>query len=85
MATKPKTNKSENSANFNFGASMAELEQIVAALEAGDLELDAAMRQFERGAELAESLQKYLAKTQLKVQTIKAQLDKSDSSDTPTA
>jgi len=65
--------------DFDFGASMAELEQIVTALEGGELELDAAIRQFERGAGLAEYLQKYLAKTQLKVQSIKAQLDKSES------
>ena len=74
MPTSPKNNK-----DFNFGTTMSELEKIVASLETGELELDEAMQQFEHGAELAEQLQKYLTTTQLKVQSIKTQLDKTDS------
>lgn len=61
--------------DFQFGKQLNELEKIVDALEAGELDLDAAVAQFERGAALADELQKYLAKAELKVKTIKTQLN----------
>lgn len=62
--------------NFDFGRNLDELEAIVAKLERGDLDLNAAMAQFERGAALAVRLQKYLDRAQLKVNSIKASFDK---------
>lgn len=64
--------------NFDFGKNLDELEAIVARLERGDLDLNAAMAQFERGAALAARLQKYLDRAQLKVNSIKASFDKPD-------
>ena len=62
----------KDSSNFDFAKSMAELEKIVQDLESGEIDLDVALKKFERGAEVAQDLQNYLEKTELKINTIKA-------------
>ena len=51
----------------NFEATMQELEQIVTALEQGDLNLDDALKQFEKGISLVRLSQKELEQAQQKV------------------
>lgn len=53
--------------NLSFEATLDELETIVNQLEQGDLELDKALSQFERGIGLARSGQKKLNGAQQKV------------------
>ncbi|MDP2560049.1 exodeoxyribonuclease VII small subunit [Psychrobium sp. 1_MG-2023] len=53
--------------NLSFEATLDELENIVVQLEQGDLELDKALTQFERGIGLARSGQSKLQSAQQKV------------------
>lgn len=59
MAKKPE--------NLSFEESLAELEQIVAQLERGEIPLDDALKQFERGIALVRSSQTKLEQAQQKV------------------
>lgn len=56
--------------NMNFEASLDELESIVNQLEQGDLELDKALAQFERGIGLARNGQQKLQSAQQKVELL---------------
>ena len=56
--------------NMNFEASLDELEHIVNQLEQGDLELDKALAQFERGIGLARNGQQKLQNAQQKVELL---------------
>lgn len=59
MAKKPE--------NLTFEQSLAELEQIVADLERGEISLDEALKQFERGINLVRNSQGKLEQAQQKV------------------
>ncbi|ABE55848.1 Exodeoxyribonuclease VII small subunit [Shewanella denitrificans OS217] len=59
MAKKPE--------NLSFEASLGELEQIVIQLEQGDVSLDDALKQFERGINLVRQSQAKLEQAQQKV------------------
>ena len=54
----------------NFEASLAELEQIVAQLEAGDLPLEQSLELFERGVRLSRECQKRLDEAERKVEVL---------------
>lgn len=54
----------------DFETALKELEKIVAALEKGNLSLDAALRQFERGIALTRQCQTALKKAELKVEML---------------
>lgn len=56
--------------NMSFEASLNELENIVNQLEQGDLELDNALSQFERGIGLARNGQQKLQGAQQKVDVL---------------
>jgi len=56
--------------NMSFEASLDELENIVNQLEQGDLELDNALSQFERGIGLARNGQQKLQGAQQKVELL---------------
>jgi exodeoxyribonuclease VII small subunit len=58
-----------------FGAALAELESIVAALESGSLELEDSLDRYERGVELLRSLQSRLADAQQKVTVLLGELE----------
>lgn len=58
--------------NMSFEASLDELESIVNQLEQGDLELDKALAQFERGIGLARNGQQKLQGAQQKVDILMA-------------
>jgi exodeoxyribonuclease VII small subunit len=53
--------------NLSFEASLGELEQIVTQLEQGDVSLDDALKQFERGINLVRQSQVKLEQAQQKV------------------
>jgi exodeoxyribonuclease VII small subunit len=55
---------------LDFEAALAELEALVARMEQGDLPLDEALKQFERGVELTRLCQQALKDAELKVQVL---------------
>lgn len=66
-----------NSENQTFEASMARLEQIVRAMERGDVALEESLKLFQEGTELVRSCQKLLDEAQLQVKKIMAGPDRS--------
>ena len=67
----------KSSNDFDFGASLAELEQITAWFEGENIDLDEGLIKFERGMELAAKLKAHLAETQNRVEKIKVKFDQS--------
>ena len=59
-----------NSANKTFEESMTRLEQIVRAMERGDVALEESLKLFQEGTELVRSCQKILDEAQLQVKKI---------------
>lgn len=64
--------------DFDFGASLRELEQITAWFEGENIDLDEGLVKFERGMELAGKLKAHLAETQNRVEKIKVKFDQPD-------
>lgn len=60
----------KNVADMSFKEASVELEQIVRALEAGDLELEDALERYGRGVELLGSLRERLATAEQKVRVL---------------
>ncbi|ASJ96089.1 MULTISPECIES: exodeoxyribonuclease VII small subunit [Shewanella] len=67
MAKKPE--------NLTFEESLTELEQIVTSLEQGDVALDDALKQFERGINLVRNSQGKLEQAQQKVSILTQEQD----------
>ena len=59
-----------NPNNQTFEKSMARLEQIVRAMEQGDVALEESLKLFQEGAELVRNCQKLLDEAQLQVKKI---------------
>ena len=59
-----------NQPNKSFEESMARLEQIVRAMERGDVALEESLKLFQEGTELVRSCQKLLDDAQLQVKMI---------------
>ena len=59
-----------NPQNKTFEESMARLEQIVRAMERGDVPLEESLKLFQEGTELVRSCQKLLENAQLQVKKI---------------
>ena len=59
-----------NKENKTFEESMARLEQIVRAMERGDVALEESLKLFQEGTELVRSCQKLLDEAQLQVKKI---------------
>ena len=59
-----------NPQNKTFEESMARLEQIVRAMERGDVALEESLKLFQEGTELVRSCQKLLDEAQLQVKMI---------------
>ena len=60
----------EQTAELDFEAALAELEQLVARMEAGDMTLEASLAAFERGVTLTRQCQAALRSAELKVQKL---------------
>lgn len=61
---------------FDFGATIAELEKIAQLLESGEVNLDQAIDRYERGIELAKQLKQYLKKAENKINTLQINFEK---------
>lgn len=61
--------------DLTFGSALAELDQIVAALEGGQLELEDSLKRYERGVALLQGLQAKLADAQQKVTMLIGELE----------
>ena len=59
-----------NPPNKSFEESMARLEQIVRAMERGDVALEESLKLFQEGTELVRSCQKLLDEAQLQVKMV---------------
>ncbi len=59
------------SQGLGFEAGMKRLEQIVAELEKGNIDLEKSLKLYEEGAGLIESCRKQLAETQLRIEKIR--------------
>ena len=59
-----------NQENQTFEASMARLEQIVRAMERGDVALEESLKLFQEGTELVRNCQKLLDDAQLQIKKI---------------
>lgn len=59
-----------NQENQTFEASMARLEQIVRAMERGDVALEESLKLFQEGTELVRNCQKLLDDAQLQIKMI---------------
>lgn len=59
-----------NKTNQTFEASMTRLEQIVRAMERGDVALEESLKLFQEGTELVQRCQKLLDEAQLQVKKI---------------
>ena len=59
-----------NQENQTFEASMARLEQIVRAMERGDVALEESLKLFQEGTELVKNCQKLLDNAQLQIQKV---------------
>ncbi|MBZ8119348.1 exodeoxyribonuclease VII small subunit [Roseovarius sp. LXJ103] len=66
----PQTPDDTPVAEMSFEAAMAELEQVVAKLERGDVALDASITLYERGAELKKRCEAKLKEAEEKVAAI---------------
>jgi exodeoxyribonuclease VII small subunit len=60
---------------LSFGSALTELDQIVAALEGGQLELEDSLERYERGVALLRALQAKLADAQQKVTMLVGELE----------
>ncbi|MBC3764545.1 exodeoxyribonuclease VII small subunit [Neptunicella marina] len=69
---------SKQSSNLTFEQSLQELESIVNQMEQGDLELDQALKQFERGIHLARQSQQKLTAAEQKVKILLEQQGQED-------
>lgn len=58
--------------DFDYASANAELERIIGNLQQDDLDIDLAMRDYERGLELIAQLEKYLKTAENKVTKLKA-------------
>ncbi len=70
MAEAPNTSLPDDIAAMSFEKAMAELEQIVQALENGESDLDASIRHYERGAMLQRHCHEKLEEAKLKVEQV---------------
>jgi len=63
--------------SFNYSEAITELEEITAYLESTEVDLDEAIKKFDRGSELAKEIEKYLKTAENKIISIKEKtLDK---------
>jgi exodeoxyribonuclease VII small subunit len=56
---------------FSYSKALAELEEITNYLESSEVDLDEAIKKFDRGSELAQKIEEHLKKAEIKVNSIK--------------
>jgi exodeoxyribonuclease VII small subunit len=60
--------------DFDYQASQTELADILDALQQADIDIDDAMRKYERGLELVRALEGYLNQAENKIEQLQAKL-----------
>lgn len=80
-SVKKKSSAAKDNKNFDFEASLNELEKLVDALEEGDLSLEQSLQDFERGIKLTRSCQNALTEAQQKVKILLENNDQSSLKD----
>lgn len=68
---------------LTFGSALGELDEIVAALESGQLELEDSLGRYERGVALLRALQAKLSEAQQKVTMLIGELESEAAAETP--
>lgn len=63
--------KIKQQSNFKYSDALKELEEITTYLESSDVDLDEAIKRFDRGSELAVQIEQHLQEAENKVKTIK--------------
>lgn len=63
--------KSKQQSGFSYADAIKELEEITAYLESSSVDLDEAIKKFERGNSLASEVQKHLEQAENRIKTIK--------------
>lgn len=66
---------------FSFEEGMAELEELVAALEKGEMTLDESFKAYEKGVKLAARLKDTLDQSEKRIQLLTESLTKTDITD----
>lgn len=64
--------KNKPQSNFKYSEALKELEEITAYLESSDVDLDEAIKRFDRGSELAAQIEQHLQEAENRVKTIKS-------------
>lgn len=67
--------RAKQDSNFDFGKSMTELEEIADYLQGSEVNLDEAIKKYERGTEIARQLRDYLKSAENKIETLKKNFD----------
>lgn len=64
--------KTKQQSNFKYSDALKELEEITVFLESSDVDLDEAIKRFDRGSELAGQIERHLQEAENKVKSIKS-------------
>lgn len=64
--------KSKQDSDFKYSNALQELEDITAYLESNDVDLDEAIKKFQRGSELASQIEEHLKNAENTVKTIRS-------------
>lgn len=67
-----KMNKNKPQSDFKYSQALQELEEITTYLESNEIDLDEAIKRFDRGSELAAQIEVHLQQAENKVETIKS-------------
>ena len=79
MTNKPKSNEQAVDTNINFEESIHALEELVNALENGDLSLEESLTTFEKGIRLTKECQQQLTMAEQKIALLTSDSDSMDS------
>ena len=64
--------QSKVESNFKYSEAIKELQQITEYLESADVDLDEAIKKFDRGSRLASEIEEHLKSAENKIKTIKS-------------
>lgn len=62
--------------NVDYAKLSEELDEIISSMQSGDVDVDQAVKKYERGMEIAKQLEQYLQEAENKVKKVKASFGK---------
>lgn len=68
------TKKSKLNSDFKYSEAIKELQEITEYLESSDVDLDEAIKKFDRGNKLASEIEEHLKTAENKIKTIKSKV-----------